>query len=168
MIMDESTRIAFDKAVQRIRAKKKKYFLECYFACNLNITKAALTAGNSRRVVYDWRKQDKVFAEAFEAIEELWRAGLENYAVDLAEGGSERLISQLLKAKLPNEYADPTPQVNVHNSTAIVNPDRSQEERMKRTREVMEAIRIATDGIADEERHARDRLEKDHVAYSRD
>ena len=150
MLMDESTREAFNQAVQRIRSKKKKRFLECLFECNLNCTKASLMAGNCRRSIYDWKRKDKVFAEAFEAVEELWRAGLESYAVDMAEGGSERLVSQLLKAKIPDTYADPTPTINVNNNTAIVHAERSTEERMRRTAEVMNAIQIATAAIDSE------------------
>ena len=150
MLMDESTRMAFDQAVQRIRSKKKKHFLKCLFECNLNCTKASLMAGNCRRSIYDWKRKDKVFAEAFEAVEELWRAGLESYAVDMAEGGSERLVSQLLKAKIPDTYADPTPTINVNNNTAIVHAERSAEERMRRTAEVMDAIKIATAAIESE------------------
>ena len=151
MMMDESTRQAFDQAVQRIRSKKKKRFLKCLFECNLNCTKASLMAGNCRRSVYDWKRNDKLFAEAYEAISELWRAGLESYAVDMAEGGSERLISQLLKAKIPDTYADPTPTINVNNNTAIVHAERTAEERMQRTREVMNAIKIATSAIENEQ-----------------
>ena len=150
MQMDDDTRKAFDAIVKRVRSKSKRLFLHNLYLCNLSRTKAAAMTGVARRTQQYWREKDPVFREAFESIEDLWRAGLESCAVDLAESGSERLVCQLLKAKLPNEYADPQPTINVNNQQ-VLHPERTQEERNARTLEVMRAIGIAVDTDDDDD-----------------
>ena len=60
----------------------------------------------TRKTVYQWRKQDEEFAEAWDEALEAGIEQLEDAAYRRALDGSDTLVMFLLKAKRPKVYSD--------------------------------------------------------------
>jgi hypothetical protein len=85
--------------------RKRKRFLE-FLCAGEPVTRAAAGAGVGRRTVYDWRKADAEFAQAWD---EAWEQGtdlLEEVALERAVNGSDLLLIFLLKGRRPQRYRD--------------------------------------------------------------
>ena len=131
-----------DSILQTVRGRKstrenKRAFLRNLFVANCNATSAAAMTNIARRSIYSWRAKDPAFSEAMNSVEALFQGHITNLVIDEAEQGNDRLISLAARKMVP-KFAD-QPQVSITNN-AIINPDRSHEERMARTREIMETL----------------------------
>ena len=122
---------------RRKTRENKRRFLKNYFTANCNATAAAAITGIGRRTIYAWRADDTAFVDAMQQVEALFQSHLTGLVVDEAEQGNDRLIA-LAARKLVPEFSD-GPQVAINN-VAIVNPNRSHEERMARTAEIMRIL----------------------------
>src|SRR5689334_17864049 len=81
-------------------------FLEV-LAETARVTVAAEAIKVHRSTVYAWRKEDPEFAKAWDAAEALAVDVLEEAAIARAlEGGSDRLLIMLLRAKRPERYRE--------------------------------------------------------------
>ena len=70
------------------------------------VCEAARRAGVGRRTVYDRRKRDEAFAEAWDEVIEHSTEVLEQIAVRRAAEGSDQLLMFLLRARRPEVYVE--------------------------------------------------------------
>ena len=140
--INEEIEVQLENVCSEIRGRKKtrtnkRLFLKNYFLSNCNATTAAAASNISRRTIYAWTAKDSTFATAMDQVEALFQGHITGLVIDEAEQGNDRLIALAARKMVP-KFAD-QPQVEINNNL-VVNPNRSHEERMRRTVEVMEAI----------------------------
>lgn len=128
---------ALDRIIRSIRSDKKKRFLRRYFRCRCNVTAAATEI--NRRTVYLWKSKDPRFAEAMEAVRELFGDLLESIAYDLAASGSERVLCKLLEAYRPEKYSNAGPTVAVQ-VNSMLRHDLTEEEQNEKMREMIRKL----------------------------
>lgn len=90
------------------RAPRKGWqerFLKAFRETHM-VTEACKKAGCSRAFVYDYRKRDSAFAQAWADIEEQSTEILEQVATRRAIEGSDNLIMFLLKSRRPEVYRE--------------------------------------------------------------
>jgi len=130
---------------QRIRGRRKtrqnkRAFLRSLFICNCRVIAAAAAVEVAARTVYHWRQVDPLFAEAWDDVQALFHARLEQLVIEEAEQGNDKMLALAVRKLVP-EFAD-VPSVQINN-THVLHPEKSEAEKLKRAREVMEAIGIA-------------------------
>lgn len=87
------------------RTHKKDAYLKAFKRLGGQIA-AADAVGISRTTVWEWRKDDPEFAEAYDSIEEQDTQELERAARKRAQGKSDLLAMFFLKARRPATYRD--------------------------------------------------------------
>ena len=107
---------------------------------NCRVISAAASSAVSPRIIYVWRDQDPVFSAAMDDVRALFHARLEQMVIDEAEAGNDRMIALAARKLVPEFSETPTVQIN---NTHVLHPEKSEAEKLKRAREVMEAIGIA-------------------------
>jgi hypothetical protein len=88
-----------------IRHPKKRAFLMAFSQCGEQ-AKAATAAEVDRTTIWVWRKDDEVFAAAYEQAQEMAGDELEEVAISRAKAGSDTLLIFLLKGQKAEKYGD--------------------------------------------------------------
>ena len=83
--------------LKALRNPKKRHFLEIYYLCDGNVTKACKAAKISRPTYYHWRSKDKVFASYLKEKQEQLNDEMKQTLIDRARDktGKTELIFYL-------------------------------------------------------------------------
>ncbi len=91
--------------MSKLTAEKKRKFLELLAELG-NATHAAEGIDVTRQCLYNARKNDPEFAEAWGAAHDLGNESLEDIARQRAKDGSDTLLIFLLKGARPEKYRE--------------------------------------------------------------